>query len=170
MTLPLIVDLSVAILLVVTIVYAVALNRRLAGLRKDKAALEVAAASFEKATNRAGTGIAKLKTDSAELHEMMRTAQSLRDDLAFLIERGGSEADRLENVVRDARDHEDAPPPPARPPAGGTSRRAPRGEAARHREDRGDENRRDSSGPPLERRTGPAARHSDGAPGLVPHA
>ncbi len=117
MTLPLIVDLSVAILLVVTIVYAVALNRRLAGLRKDKAALEVAAASFEKATNRAGTGIAKLKTDSAELHEMMRTAQSLRDDLAFLIERGGSEADRLENVVRDARDHEDAPPPPARPPA-----------------------------------------------------
>ena len=116
MTLPLIVDLSVAILLVVTIIYAVALNRRLAGLRKDKAALEAAAASFEKATNRAGTGIAKLKTDSAELHEMLRTAQSLRDDLAFLIERGGNEADRLENVVRDARDHEDGPPP-RRPPA-----------------------------------------------------
>ena len=37
------------------------------------------------------------------MKERIDNAQALRDDLAFLIDRGGSAADRLEETVRDSR-------------------------------------------------------------------
>jgi hypothetical protein len=51
-------------------------------------------------------------------------AQSLCDDLAFLIDRGGATADRIESEVRATRNHRDAPgakpfSPAAKPRANG---------------------------------------------------
>ena len=110
MTFSLALDLAVAVLLVVTIVYAVALNRRLSALRKDKAELEIVASSFGEATMRAGESIIRLKTTADELQGQIDKAHSLRDDLLFLIERGGTAADRLEETVRAARKEGDIGP------------------------------------------------------------
>jgi hypothetical protein len=44
-----------------------------------------------------------LKKTADTLKERIDNAQALRDDLAFLIDRGGSAANRLENTVRAAR-------------------------------------------------------------------
>lgn len=103
-------DVLVAVLLVITIGYAVVLNRRLGRLRRDKSDLEKLAATFVQATARAEESIGKLKNTADALKERIDNAQALRDDLAFLIDRGGSAADRLEETVRDAR-KEGAPRP-----------------------------------------------------------
>jgi hypothetical protein len=99
----LLLDILVAILLVVTIVYAVLLNRRLGVLRQDRAELERLTLTFADALRRAEDGIGRLKTTADALQDRIDRAQSLRDDLAFLTERGGSAADRLEDLVRTAR-------------------------------------------------------------------
>ena len=112
MTFSLALELVVAVLLVVTIAYAVVLNRRLGALRSDKSELENVAASFGEATLRAGESITKLKTTADGLQERIEKAQSLRDDLVFLIERSGQAADRLEETVRAARKEGDIGPRP----------------------------------------------------------
>jgi hypothetical protein len=103
-------DIVVAILLAVTIGYAVVLNRRLRSLREHKAELQKLADSFGNATARAEGSIGRLKTSADELRECIETAQALREDLAFLIERGGAAADRLEATVRSARKEMPAQP------------------------------------------------------------
>lgn len=113
----LVLEILVAGLLVVTISYTVMLNRRLRTMRQDKLALEKLAAKFVDSTMRAEESITRLKTTADELKERIERAQSLRDDLAFLTERGGNAADRLESLVREAR--KEAPAEPTRPPARG---------------------------------------------------
>ena len=103
MTFGLFLDLLIAVLLIVTISYAVVLNRRLSMMRRDKAALERLASSFTQATGRAEESIGKLKQTAESLRERMDKAQSLRDDLVFLVERGTGTADRLEELVRETR-------------------------------------------------------------------
>ena len=94
----------IAVLLVVTISYAMVLNRRLDSLRKDKAQLEKLAASFGEATLKAGQGTMVLKSTTGALQECIDKAEILRDDLQYLIDRGMSSADRLETAVRTSRD------------------------------------------------------------------
>mgnify|MGYP000858244382 CR=1 FL=1 len=108
----LIIDIAVAVLLVVTIGYAVTLNRRLQSLRRDKKDLENLARTFGESTLRAEENINQLRTVAQALDIQMGRAQSLRDDLAFLNDRGGSAADRLEELVREARDGLGAVPTP----------------------------------------------------------
>ena len=103
MIISLFLDILVAVLLVVTISYAVVLNRRLTGLRRDKAELEKLTASFEKATRRAVESTMTLKGTAHVLQDRVDTAASLREDLQFLIERGTATADRLEAGVRASR-------------------------------------------------------------------
>lgn len=112
-------DICVAVLLIVTICYAIALNKRLARLRNDKKDLEHLARNFGESTQRAEDNINKLRTIAQALDIQMERAQSLRDDLAFLTERGTSAADKLEDMVREARDGLGAVPKPGRasPPA-----------------------------------------------------
>jgi len=100
----LVLEILVAGLLVVTISYTVMLNRRLRTMRQDKLALEKLAAKFVDSTVRAEESITRLKATADELKERIERAQGLRDDLAFLTERGGSAADRLESLVREARE------------------------------------------------------------------
>jgi hypothetical protein len=102
-----ILDLIIAVLLVATIGYAVTLNSRLTALRRNRDQLSKIIAAFNEATVRAEASIPKLKRAAEEagagLQDRMEKAQSLRDDLAFMIERADTMANRLENSVRSAR-------------------------------------------------------------------
>ncbi|MDP4795478.1 MAG: DUF6468 domain-containing protein [Rhodospirillales bacterium] len=117
----LILDIAVAVLLIITIAYAIKLNRRLTRLRGDKKDLENLARTFGESTQRAEDNINHLRTIAQALDIQMQRAQSLRDDLAFLADRGGSTADRLENLVREARDGLGVVPKPAGLNAGQSS-------------------------------------------------
>jgi len=109
---PLILDLLIALLLVVMIGYAVTLNRRLGSLRQDKSELQKLAASFGGATMRAEEGIDRLKNMTDALQHRIDKAQALHDDLTFLIDRGDTAADRLEETVRQIRQEQDQTNPP----------------------------------------------------------
>ena len=102
-----ILDLVVSVLLVATIGYAVMLNQRLTALRKNRDDLAKIIVSFNEATVRAETAIPKLRKAAEDagqsLQDRVEKAQSLRDDLAFMIERADTMANRLENAVRSAR-------------------------------------------------------------------
>ncbi len=109
----LILDIFVAVLLVVTIGYAVTLNKRLATLRGDKEELQKLALSFGEATMRAEDSTAQLRSTIEVLQERIKKAESLREDLVFLVERGNGTADALEEIVRTARDEIGVVPRPA---------------------------------------------------------
>ena len=106
MPLSLILDILVALLLAVTIGYAIILNKRLEALRSDKEELRRLAGDFAETTKHAELGISELHSKTNILEEGLKRAESLRDDLVFLIERGNSAADRLENGVRNTRDQD----------------------------------------------------------------
>jgi hypothetical protein len=117
----LVLDVMVAVLLAVTIIYAWVLNQRLSQLRRNRDDLAKVVSSFNEATARAEAGIPKLRKAAEEtgiaLQERVEKAQSLRDDLAFMIERADAMADRLEQAVRSAREEIRAPAAPAVQPA-----------------------------------------------------
>jgi len=108
-------DVLVAVLLAVTIGYAVVLNKRLGNLRRDRAKLEAMAGSFADATTRAEESIGRLKIMGDDLQRNIDKAQALHDDLTFLIDRGGAAADQLEDVVREARKEGGIKPPKKAP-------------------------------------------------------
>jgi hypothetical protein len=96
-------DVLMVSLLAVCIATTVILNRRLTGLRGDSAELEKLARVFQEATDRADHGVSGLKLSAQSLQERIDQARTLADDLQFLLERGGSLADRLEDGVRAAK-------------------------------------------------------------------
>ncbi len=109
----LILDMFVAVLLIVMIGYAFTLNKRLGTLRRDKGELQKLALSFGEATLRAEESTAQLRATIDVLQERIKKAESLRDDLVFLVERGNGTADSLEELVRTARDKVGVMPRPA---------------------------------------------------------
>lgn len=107
-------SIAVIVLLAATLFHAVRLERRLGVLKRDRAALEALVKGFNDATIRAETATARLR-GAAEgagkaLSAQLEGAENIKSDLAFLIERGESLADRLDQAVRTARQ---APPPAA---------------------------------------------------------
>jgi len=112
LSLPLIGDLTVAVLLLATIAYVAVLNRRLGHLRNDKAQLEQLIHGLNIAATSAQSGISELRqaTDDVgkDLDKKVTVGQALRDDLNYLIDRGGGLADRLEGTIRARRN--EAPP------------------------------------------------------------
>ena len=111
MTLSLGFDVAFAVLLVITIAYAVVLNRKLGNLRKHKEELERLAVTFSQSTARADDSIQRLKGTTEVLQKGIDKAQSLRDDLKFLIDRGTLAADRLEEGVRGTRNRSEGAEP-----------------------------------------------------------
>lgn len=103
MTISLVLDVTIAVLLVFTISYAVRLNYRLSQLRGDKAELEKLAKTFADATVRAEKGAHKLLVTTDGLQKEIKKAEVLKDDLAYLVERGGSTADEMLERVRTTR-------------------------------------------------------------------
>jgi hypothetical protein len=103
----LILDVTVAILLMVFIAYAVALSRQLKELRKSRDQMERVIKTFNEATARAEAGIPRLRKTAEEagraLDEHVAKARTLRDDLAYMVERADGMAARLEGSVRFAR-------------------------------------------------------------------
>ena len=104
MEISLILDVVLIIFLAITIGYAIILNKRLGSLRKDKNLLEKIALNFHDSTERAEQSIKRLKMSGESLMTTISKAETLRDDLVFLSERGGRAADRLENAIRSSRD------------------------------------------------------------------
>ncbi|MGE5502940.1 MAG: DUF6468 domain-containing protein [Actinomycetota bacterium] len=102
-----ILDILVSVLLIVTIGFAIRLNGRLSALRKNRDDMAKIIVNFNEATVRAESSIPKLRKAAEDagqaLQERVEKAQSLRDDLAFMIERADTMANRLENAVRSAR-------------------------------------------------------------------
>jgi len=96
----LVLDFIIAALLVLTIAYAVRLNQRLSQLRSDKNELLQLAKTFAEATSRAEVGIKNLKTHSEALQAEVNKARALKDDLSYLVERGGRAADEMVANVR----------------------------------------------------------------------
>ncbi|HZB91112.1 MAG TPA: DUF6468 domain-containing protein [Stellaceae bacterium] len=119
MTLTLSADLTVAILLVFTLFYVARLNRRLGALRADKAALQTLVHSLTQASQSAEAGIRGLRSAAEEagreLQKKLQEAQSLRDDLAYMIDRGGGVADRMESQLRSRREEPRGEAPRGRP-------------------------------------------------------
>jgi hypothetical protein len=105
-------DVIVALLLVVTIGYAIRLNKRLGMLRRDKAELEKLAATFADSTVRADESLGRLRSTADQMQQQITLAQRLHDDLVFLLNRGEKAADRLEDVVRVSRDFDRQPAKP----------------------------------------------------------
>ena len=104
MSVELFINIVVICLLVPTIIFAIILNKRLEVLRNSRADLGRLIEAFNDATTRAESGIPRLKqaADSAGslLREQIQKAQTLRDDMAFMIERADTIVQRLENSMR----------------------------------------------------------------------
>ncbi|HZT89975.1 MAG TPA: DUF6468 domain-containing protein [Stellaceae bacterium] len=115
------IDLVVAALLIATLFYCVVLNRRLAALRDDKGELRELIRGLGTAAQRAEAGVASLRNAAEQvgvaLQQEIDRACGLRDDLAYMLERGGALADRLEAAIRQRRTDTAAPavPPPLPP-------------------------------------------------------
>lgn len=111
------------------------LERRIASLRREGSGLAEGAESLVQATGAAETALARLRATAEgagrAVAERIAVAEKLRDDLAFLVERAETLADRLDVLVRDARplaaeasaatSAPPGPPGPAGPAAGGSA-------------------------------------------------
>jgi hypothetical protein len=101
-----------ACLLLIMIIYAVQLNRRLSRLQADKAYLHKLILSFNESTERAEASIGRLRTAALEANDALQSntklAKELRSDLSFLIDRAETMADRLETSIGNSRGAESA--------------------------------------------------------------
>jgi hypothetical protein len=152
MTLSLFLDVIVCLLLVATIVYAAMLNRRLMAFRSNRTEMETMIRTFSDACARAEAGTRSLRSATEEatrLQAYLERSQNLRDDLAYLLERGGSLADRLEGGVRSARGEAGRMPQAAAPSTSGVvDRIGERAERPRAAAEPEDELRAEAEAPP----------------------
>lgn len=107
-------DVILIVLLIATLFHAVRLERALGVLKRDRAVLEELVATFNASTRQAESGIERLRAaaDGAgrQVARQIDTAKALKDDIAFLSERGERVADRLDSLVRAARPLAAEPP------------------------------------------------------------
>ncbi len=103
MTWTLFLDGLVAVLLVVAIVLAMILNRRFAGLGRDRLEFASLAQEFNAALGKAEASVACLKTTAAALEAENKQAEAHEEDLRQLIERAEAVCDRLEASLRAGR-------------------------------------------------------------------
>lgn len=103
----------VAVLLGVTIVYAIMLNRRLSRLRDGNEAMQALAGELGAAATHAEQAVASLRRtafeDDEALGRRIAEARTARDEIGFLVERAETLATRLETLIADARPHAPAP-------------------------------------------------------------
>ena len=94
-------------LLGATFFQALRLERALGMLKRDRTSLEALVVGFNTSTHQAESGIQRLRAaaDGAgrQIESQLAKSVSLKDDLAFLSERGDRVADRLDTLVRSAR-------------------------------------------------------------------
>ncbi len=102
-----IIELILVAMLAATLFHAVRLERALGVLKRDRKTLEALVAGFNASTTQAENGIERLRAtaDGAgrQIARQAEAAIALKDDLAFLMERGERLADRMDTLVRSAR-------------------------------------------------------------------
>ncbi len=102
-----IINISIIVLLVPTLIYTYKLNKNLNLLRQNQNSLAKLVEALNDATFKAENSIPKLKSvtehSSEGLKEVVDNAKTLKDDLMFINERADNLADRLETVIRDGR-------------------------------------------------------------------
>jgi uncharacterized protein DUF6468 len=107
LSLELISDIFITALLGVMITYSILLNRRLKKLRGNKNDVDNAIQQFDNAVSRAESSILNLKslseTAEGSLLESIQQAQVLRDELAFMNERGEDIANKMEQKISESR-------------------------------------------------------------------
>jgi Domain of unknown function (DUF6468) len=100
-------DTVVAVLLGATILFAIRLERRLNLLRQGRGEMQALLLAIQEMTTRAEAGIAQFKTATSTggvaLQAQLRDANTLRNDLAMLIERAERTAELLQDSTRGAR-------------------------------------------------------------------
>jgi uncharacterized protein YlxW (UPF0749 family) len=100
-------EIVLVVLLAATLFQAIKLERALGVLKRDRASLEALVVHFNRSTHQAESGIERLRAaaDGAgrQIESQLAKSVSLKDDLAFLTERGERLADRLDSLVRSAR-------------------------------------------------------------------
>jgi hypothetical protein len=108
---------TLLVLLGAAIPFAVRLERALREIRKDRSAMDISAKGLSEAAAAAESAILRLRATAElagrQVQERVTTAEPLRDDLRFLIERAETLADRLETIVRASRPVAGHAPPPA---------------------------------------------------------
>ncbi|KAA0683599.1 DUF6468 domain-containing protein [Roseomonas genomospecies 6] len=101
-TLTLILDLVMVGLLAATIAYAIILNKQIIKLRESRGEMAELVRGLNEAMSRAETGVRSLKKTAHEtgddLQRTVAKAQTLRDELEFMIEAADAMANRLGNV------------------------------------------------------------------------
>lgn len=106
MTIPLLIELMVALLLVITIGYCVILNKRLTRLRADEASLRATISELITATEIAERAILGLKATAADcdqtLGKRLLAAQTISGTLNDKIEAGQSLIDRVSSIAEAA--------------------------------------------------------------------
>lgn len=107
------------VMLGAAIPFALRLERALREIRADRSAMEGSAQGLNEAARMAEAAMVRLRA-SAELAgrqvaERLATAEPLRDDLRYLIERAEALADRLDGLVRSGRPMAQDTPRPAEP-------------------------------------------------------
>jgi hypothetical protein len=100
-------EIVLVVLLGATLFQAIRLERALGMLKRDRSSLEQLVVGFNASTHQAESGIQRLRAaaDGAgrQIESQLGKSVSLKDDLAFLTERGDRLADRLDTLVRAAR-------------------------------------------------------------------
>lgn len=108
-------DVVICVLLMTTIGYAMALNRKLTQLRNAKKDMEKLFGEFAAATGEAEGGLKALKEGSGVAAETLAKnvadACRLADEMAFLVKKGHEIADRLEVAVSASRKAQQSPQP-----------------------------------------------------------
>ncbi len=101
------IELGLVLLLAATLLRAWRLERALGRLRHDRGALDALVSGFRGATESAEQSVARLRQAGTEtgrdLARRIEHAGSLREDLSFMTQRAEAAADRLEQLVREAR-------------------------------------------------------------------
>lgn len=117
-------------LLAATLFHAMRLERLLAALKRDRVALEETINGFASSTRQAEAGLERLRgvADGAgrQIARQLDEARALKDDLTFLMERGGRVADRMDTLVRSGRSLAgEAPALPLTPQVSGQDAESP---------------------------------------------
>lgn len=103
----LLLDVSVAALLLAVILYCGRLNRNIRVLQDSKSEMAKLFSEFDQSIEAAQESVRELKeaTRKSEdiLREKLETANSIADDLAFMIERGNKTADQIEAGLKGGR-------------------------------------------------------------------
>jgi hypothetical protein len=98
-------EIVLTLLLLLTLIQAVRLEKALGVLRRDRGALEEMVSSFNDSTRQAEGGIERLRAvadgTGRQITRHIDHARTLKDDLTFLSDRASTAADRLEAMLRE---------------------------------------------------------------------